>query len=405
MSERSLLRLQSDSQRSTSLNPQQRPILMNREQSKLNPVVQDEMYGRLNDDNRVVMRHQIALNLDQFRASTDDFEHRPDRSYADLQPTTTPFMSVIIPNHNGQRFLPPLFDALAQQTFCDFEIILVDDASTDQSVAWLEENWQKENHPDLRIIVNRRNLGFVTSVNTGADTARGRIIVLLNSDTEPEPNWLAELAKTICEQPQAAIVASKILLHTERDTLHTAGDLMGSDGIPRNRGVWEKDNGQYDAETSIFSGSGCGMAVHKAVWHSLGGFDEDFWMYLEDVDLAFRAQLSGWQAVFAPRARIYHRLSATSGDTLASYYVGRNTIWTIAKNMPTSLLMRNFFKILMGQLAIMLDAVRNIQGEAARARLRGQLDGLLGLPRQIAKRQTIQVRRRVADPEFEKRLT
>lgn len=378
---------------------------MDRDQSKLNPVVQDETYGRLNEDNRVVMRHQIALNLDQFRASTDEFEQHPARRYADLQPALTPFMSVIIPNYNGQRFMPTLFDALAKQTFRDFEIILVDDASTDQSIAWLEENWQEENAPDLRIIVNHRNVGFVTSVNTGADAARGRIIVLLNSDTDPEPNWLAELAKTICEQPRAAIVASKILLHTERDTLHATGDLMGVDGIPRNRGVWEKDNGQYDAATSIFSGSGCGLAIHKAVWDTLGGFDEDFWMYLEDVDLAFRAQLSGWQAVFAPQARLYHRLSATSGDILASYYVGRNTIWTIAKNMPTSLLTRHLPAIVTSQLTIMFDALKNIQGEAARARLRGQFDGLVGLPRQLVKRRTIQARRHLTDYEFEQRLT
>ena len=136
----------------------------------------------------------------------------------------------------------------------------------------------------------------------------------------------------------------------------------------------------------------------------LGGFDEDFWMYVEDVDFAFRAQLAGWRAVFAPTARVYHHLSATGGGVLASYYVGRNTIWNIAKNMPTGLFLRNLPAIVAGQLKITLDAVRNIRGEAARARLRGQLAGLFGLPRQLQKRQVIQARRLVEDDELAKRL-
>jgi len=131
------------------------------------------------------------------------------------------------------------------------------------------------------------------------------------------------------------------LLFEERQKLHTTGDLLGPDGIPYNRGVWEMDDGQYDDDPLIFSGSGGASAFRKEVWQELGGFDEEFWMYLEDVDFGFRAQLLGWGAVFAPAARVYHHLSATGGGVMASYYVGRNTIWTIAKNMPTTLLLRN----------------------------------------------------------------
>ena len=114
--------------------------------------------------------------------------------------------------------------------------------------------------------------------------------------------------------------------------------------------------------------------------------------------------MSGWQAVFAPAARIYHHLSATSGDTLASYYVGRNTIWMIAKNMPTELLRQHFPAILGAQLQIAADALRNIRGAAARARLLGQLAGLLGLPHQLRKRQIIQRRRRLDDQHLAARL-
>ncbi|MCB0105813.1 MAG: glycosyltransferase family 2 protein [Caldilineaceae bacterium] len=362
------------------------------EQRGTNPVSRDETYGSLREENRVVMRHQIALNLESFRAAPEDFTPRPQRDYGELRTAPVPFFSIVIPNLNGMQFLPTLMAALHQQTFGDFEVILVDDASTDHSVAFLEEHY-----PAVRILVNRRNLGFVRSCNLGGDAAHGRFVVLLNNDTEPEQSWLAELAKAIVAAPQAAIVASKLLLFDERTKIHTTGDLLGSDGIPRNRGVWEDDHGQYDGYPEIFSASGGGSAFRRDVWQQLGGFDEAFWMYLEDVDLGFRAQLAGYRVIFAPAARIYHHLSATGGGVMASYYVGRNTIWMIAKNMPTALLLRNLPAIVGAQLHIALDALQNFRGEAARARLLGQLAGVAGLPRQLAKRRLIQQRRRLDD--------
>jgi len=365
-----------------------------------NPVVTDETYGALREENRVVMRHQIALNIDSFRAAPDAFVARPQRTYSPLRPAVVPFFSVIIPNYNGLRFLTTLLDALRRQTFHDFEVILADDASTDESVAFVEVNY-----PEVRLLVNRRNIGFAPTCNLAVAAAHGRMVVLLNNDTEPESTWLAELAKVICAHPHAAMVTSKLLLFDERQKLHTTGDLLGRDGIPRNRGVWEIDYGQYDAHPAIFSASGGASAFRKDVWQQIGGFDEEFWMYLEDVDFGFRAQLAGWGAVFAPAARVYHHLSATGGGVMASYYVGRNTIWMIAKNMPTTLLVRNLLQILLAQAVIALEALRNIRGAAARARLRGQVAGLLGLPRQLHKRRLIQARRQVDDATIAQQLT
>ena len=128
-------------------------------------------------------------------------------------------------------------------------------------------------------------------------------------------------------------------------------------------------------------------------------------MYLEDVDFAFRARLAGWQAVFAPGARVYHHLSASGGDVLSSYYVGRNTIWTIVKNMPRRLLVENLPAMVTAQLRIALDALRNIRGEAARQRLRGQIAGILGLPRQLRKRRIIQAEKRVDAAAIRQQLT
>lgn len=360
-----------------------------------NPLVLDDTYSDLRDNNRVVMRNTIALNLDNFRAAPEGFNPRPMRTFPPLREVDAPFASVIVPNFNGVRHLPVVLDALRAQRFTDFEVIVVDDASSDDSAALLESRY-----PDVRLIVNRRNMGFASSCNTGAVIARGRMIVLLNSDTEPEPAWLEELVKVFVANPRAAAVTSKLLLFDRRDTLHTTGDMLGIDGVPHNRGVWEPDHGQYDAVVDVFSGCGGATAYRREVWQALGGFDEEFWMYLEDVDFGFRARLAGWEAVFAPQARVYHHLSASGGDLLASYYVGRNTIWTIAKNMPRSLFLRNAPAILARQLTIAIDAMRNWRGAAAQARLRGQLAGLLGLRRQLQKRRAIQPRRQIEDNDL-----
>ena len=368
--------------------------------SRANPVVDDETYGGLRQADRVVMRQQIALEIDRFRAAADGFSARARADYPPLVASSAPFMSVIIPNFNGERFLPELFAALASQTFGDFETIFVDDASTDGSVAWVEANY-----PGARVIANRRNQGFVACVNLGAAAARGRVIVLLNNDTRPDGEWLAELAKAVCNHPQAAIFASKVLLYDRPETLHTTGDLLRADGMPANRGVWERDAGQYDAAIEVFGGCGCGAAYRREVWDALGGLDEDFWMYLDDVDFAFRAQLLGMSAVFVPGARILHHLTATAGGAMASYYVGRNTIWTIAKNMPRQLLIRNGARIVAAQFDIAADALRNIRGREARARLRGQIAGVLTLGRMLQKRRTVQARRILEDSELAKRLT
>lgn len=392
-------RKKSPSERSAQIRAAKSKLAGERTGKGQNPIVDNATYGGLREDNRVVMRHQIALNLESFRAAPDDFQLRPTRSFADLTPVASPFLSIIVPNYNGIRWLPTLMEALEKQSFRDFEVTVVDDGSHDQSVAFLEDNY-----PAVRVIVNRQNVGFAVSCNTGADVARGRVIVFLNNDTEPETTWAEEIARAVCTNPQAGILACKLLMFDQRDTLHSAGDGMGLDGIPHNRGVWQVDRGQFDHEQTVFGGCGGAVAYRREVWAALGGFDEQFWMYLEDVDFAFRAQLLGWEAIFVPTARVYHHLSATGGGVIASYYVGRNMIWTIAKNMPRSLLWRNLPRIVLGQLGITLAALRQWRGKEARARLRGQLAGILGLPSVLRKRATIQPRRIQDDFELARKM-
>ncbi len=312
-----------------------------------------------------------------------------------------PLASVIIPNYNGLRFLDPCLHALAGQTYPRelTEVILVDDASSDGSIAFV-----REHDPEVVIVQLAHNSGLAVACNAGARAAHGDLLIMLNNDTEVETSWLAALVETALAHPGAGAIASKMLLFDRRDTLHNAGDAMGADGIPRNRGVWQVDRGQFDADLVVFGGCGGGAAYRRAAWEQAGGFDERLFMYLEDVDLAWRLRLLGWKAAFAPHARVYHHLSATGGGTLASFYVGRNTLWVIAKDMPGPLIRRHFGRIAAAQLRITWDALRVWRGAAARARLRGQLAGCAGLPRVLGWRRAVQATRTVGIEDLDRLL-
>ncbi len=306
--------------------------------------------------------------------------------------------SLIIPTWNGLRFLPTCLNALRVQTFRDFEVIVVDNGSTDGSREFLARE-----HPQTRVLAFDTNRGFAPAVNAGIRAARGQVVVLLNNDTEAEPHWLEELARALDADPHAGMVACKLRLFDRRDHLHSAGDFVRVDGIPGNRGVWEEDRGQYDDARGVFGGCGAAVAYRQTMLAEIGGFDEALGSYCEDVDLNWRARLAGYAVAYAPRAVVYHRVSATGGGAPASFFVGRNTLWVLAKNYPRGLWKKYWRVILAAQGRVTRDALANLRGAAARARLRGQIAGLLGLPRWLARRG--EVLRRASDADIEAVLT
>ncbi len=304
----------------------------------------------------------------------------------------TPLITVIIPNWNGAHHLPACLDSLRRQSFRDFQVIVVDNASTDGSLDLLAREY-----PEVRVMALPENRGFAGACNAGIRATRSQFVALLNNDTEAHPSWLAAIVDAFRRHPDVGIVASKMLLFDRRDIFHTAGDFYRLDGVPGNRGVWQRDEGQYDREEYVFSACGGSAAYRRAMLDEIGLLDEDFFYSCEDVDLAWRAQLTGWRVLYTPHAVVYHKLSATGGGPIASFYDGRNFLWLVAKNYPGSLLRRYWWPILRAQLRITWEALRAWRGEAARARLRGQLHGLLGLPRMLRKRSQVQRLRRVPD--------
>ena len=310
-----------------------------------------------------------------------------------------PLVSVVIPNWNGAHHLPVCLDALRAQTYPHIEVLLVDNGSTDGSQSLVSERY-----PEVRLLALERNLGLTGGNNAGFHAAQGEILISLNNDTEAHPRFVESLTEALLEHPEAGLAAAKMLLFDRWDTIHSAGDGYGRDGIPFNRGVWQRDEGQFDEPGWIFGGCGGAVAYRRAMLHEVGLFDESFFMYCEDVDLNWRAQFAGWRCWYTPQAVVYHKLSATGGGPLASYYTGRNTLWVIAKNYPGALLRRYWRQVLAAQWAIAGDALRAWRGEAARARLRGQIAGLLGWPRMLKARRRIHAARRVTDEYLESLL-
>ncbi len=288
-------------------------------------------------------------------------------------------IDVIIPNYNGSALLPVCLDSLRAQTRRDFTVTVVDDASTDDSVAIVTSRY-----PEVQVLRLAQNRGFAAAVNAGLAATHQPFVALLNNDTEADPHWLAALIDALERWPQFAFAASKLRLFDRRNVLHSAGDFYRPNGEPGNRGVWEEDRGQYDAYSEVFGPCAGAAAYRRSALELLAEdgrvFDEALVMYCEDVDLNLRARRKGLRTIFVPTAVVYHRLSASGGGALASYYCGRNFPLVWVKNMPSDLMRRYWPALIASQLRFALHSLRHIREPAARARLRGQLAGLWALP-------------------------
>ncbi|GMQ78854.1 MAG: glycosyltransferase family 2 protein [Anaerolineae bacterium] len=304
-----------------------------------------------------------------------------ESSNQESQPETVT-ASIIIPNWNGKQHLEVCLSSLRGQSYKNFETILVDNGSTDGS-----REFVKEYFPEVRLLELGENLGFTGACNAGYSQASGRFIILLNNDTEAEPAWLDAIVDAFERYPDVGIIASKILMYDQRDIFHSAGDLYRIDGIPINRGVWKKDTGQYEKEEPVFSACGAAAAYRRSLIEDVGFLDKEFYFSCEDVDMGWRAHKAGWKVLYIPTAVVYHKLKATGGSIVGSYYDGRNFLYLLWKHYPAFLWRTKWKSVAKAQMKISCLALKNWRGEAARARLRGQIAGLLTIHKIINRRQ------------------
>jgi GT2 family glycosyltransferase len=308
-------------------------------------------------------------------------------------------LTVAIPTYNGRELLEVVLPSLARQRFADFDVVVVDDGSTDDTVAWLTEHW-----PEVQVVA-QPNRGVTAALNACLRAAaHSELVGLFNSDVELDPDCLGELVGALREHPQAGSASPKLLDFARRDVIDGAGDVLEWAGHGHRRGHGERDMGQYDRPQAIF-GPCAGAAVYRrAALDVVGDFDADFHAFFEDVDWALRAQLAGLQCRYVPSAVVYHMGSATIGAGLTDftrYQLWRNAVWVLAKGMPASLLARHAPQLLAGQLVNLAVAARD---RKLGIWLRAWRDALAGLPRMAARRRIIQRNRRVSVRELEGRL-
>jgi len=300
-----------------------------------------------------------------------------------------PRVAVVVPNWNGERFLSACLGSLREQSFKDFDVIVVDDNSTDGSVAFVGRNF-----PEVRVLPLDENKGFSAAVNAGIRASHSEYVALLNNDTEVDPRWLHALVEAAKVHPEAGLFASKMVDFYDRRRLDGAGDALRRSGLPLRLGHGEPDHGQYDEAAFVF-GACAGAALYRRdMLDHIGLFDEDFFANCEDGDLSFRAQLAGYRCLYVPESVIYHMGSATFGKrSPAAVRLGtRNSLCLLVKNLPTRLVPAFLPFVLAGQLSRLVVT-------AATSTLRPHLEGLVGalrlLPLMLRKRREIQKRRRV----------
>lgn len=286
----------------------------------------------------------------------------------------SPVFSVVIVNFNGGPYLQAAIDSLAAQTRRDFELILADNASTDGSA----ESADLSGLPAARLIRNPDNRGFAAANNQAATLAKGRWLVLLNPDARAEPDWLAALGEAAEAHPEARVFTSAQFRMDDPSRLDGAGDAYLIFGFPW-RGGYGRPAADLPAEDGwCFSACGAAAMYDRALFLQLGGFDERFFCYCEDVDLGFRLQRAGHDCRFVRGAIVEHAGSGIAGaeSAFATYHGTRNRLWTYVKNMPLPVLLLT----LPGHLVLILYLLaRNLFTPRFRPMVRGLSDGLKGL--------------------------
>ena len=294
-------------------------------------------------------------------------------------------VAVVIPNFNGRHLIDDCLRALAAQTQPPQEIVVVDNGSTDGSEAHLRAAW-----PDVRVERLERNLGFAGGANVGVRATRAPLVAVLNSDAEPAPDWLAELLAA----PRPADVWSwgSVLISRETGRIESAGDLCNLYGMA-SKHLRDRPLDELPAEPfEVFAPPGAAPLLRRDVFDELGGYHDRFFLYYEDVDLAFRARLRGYRALLVPTARVHHRLGASSTPDRVRFFVARNSLWTAVRNLPRP------------GPRVLWRATTRAFADARKKHyvgpfVRGRAAGLVGLPVALLERRRIQRDRTVTDDE------
>ena len=304
---------------------------------------------------------------------------------------TPPLVSVIIVSWNSAEHLPRCLECLTQQTFPDFEVIIIDNGSLDGGTDDLEQNY-----PQLALQVERlaSNLGFARANNRGARMARGTWLALLNADAFPAPDWLQKVLEAADRCPEFSFFTSRQVQANRPEMLDGAGDEYHISGLAWRRFYNHPSQNYGLKEEEVFGACGAAAVYARDDFLTVAGFDETYFSYFEDVDLSFRLRLLGKRCLYVPQAVVHHVGSASTGKVsdFVIYHGHRNLVWTYFKNMPDSLFWRYLPLHILMNLFFVLSFILKGKGLAI---LRAKIDGFARLPAIIRTRRQIQSTRTI----------
>lgn len=307
----------------------------------------------------------------------------------------TPFVSAIVVNYNGRNYLQRCLSSILNSDYPNFEVILVDNGSTDGSVDFISQNY-----PSVKIIENKENLGFAIANNNASYMAEGEYLFFLNNDTRIDTETLSRLVEKMEEDPTIGICACKIMSYDGKDHFHTG---LGIDiyGYPITKG-------------EVFYSEGCSLIIRKTLFHKLGGFDPKYFFFHEDIDLAWRTWLIGYRVVPVPEAVVYHVGGRSAGGAMKEdkyvstlfrrYLSERNNIRTILKNYSLANLLTILPRYVLINLCEILLFSVILQFKVVLCYLRAYWWNMINLGDTLRRRGQIKQLRRVPDREIVKRM-
>lgn len=257
---------------------------------------------------------------------------------------TEPLVSIIIVNHNGIEFVDTCLRSVLASRYNNFEVVFVDNGSNDGSLEYVRKVFGSESR--LKFVENHKSLGPAVGRNRGAKVANGKYLIFLDNDTQAKEDWILRLVEAL-EKDGSIGAAQAKLLRMDSNFYDCAGDCLGPLGFLIERSRGQIDNGQLDFVADILSAKSAASMIKRELFEKIGGFDEDYYMYLEETDLSWRVWLSGYRVVFVPSAVVYHAFNTPKKDFkkyypnyVVRYYGCRNYITTLVKNLEVVHLIR-----------------------------------------------------------------
>ncbi|WP_417910313.1 glycosyltransferase family 2 protein [Candidatus Electronema sp. PJ] len=306
----------------------------------------------------------------------------------------TTAVNIVIPNWNGLRFLPKCLASIQEQQFADWQITVVDNGSSDGSLAYLQAQSQ------LSVIALPKNQGFSAAVNAGILSSAAPYVFLLNNDTELSPDCLQQLLKAAEELPDSAFFAPKMLSFHDRTVLDGAGDGYLRGGAGYRLGTLEKDCEVYNHPQPVFGACAGAALYRRRLFERVGLFDEDFFAYLEDVDFNLRLNRAGFKGHYVPAAKVYHIGSATSGSKFNPFTIRlstRNSVYVLLKHYSLSLCLRFLPVIVIYQLCWLLFTIKKGQFKAY---CQGMTQAMANSSKMWRKGKEIRQHDSLTEPEF-----